>query len=998
MRTKTAEGRYKVEETGTIRVKHYQNAFRNDEYEINSISELKIVEHKHEEFDNIEVSFRCRGLPPIFKYDTVSIFTDYFEWYVADINYKTVDRINNINQMQLILIEKKARLSLQPVSNISFNNFLTSRIYNNLFDVVARLHRIAPFEGIDYQPRTRILSTKTNETTGLEEPIITNTEETQLLDKLTNYTDVPEFNFESRNLLECLEQIFSLLGGSVRVVANELGDKVLDINLFEKSGNEITIDNYVDVEGQDNNNNYSPQAELKINNVVDHKSTTVKGVETYAHFDSEDLTLQNSLAAIKTSSGIYDNKVTLLAQNSNGNKANITDNIVTKDERQILPLNTGPSDPISVKNSVQYDIAGHEITGWGDQNKKGLFGLEEAPLIRIVNSTGNLSGNEIHEFSNQTFYTPIFEEIRFNLQSQDLSRDNKNAFLNINNADRINDIEKLTADTQNKINRLGVEQIFVKVIHEKLEDRYQLGDTVTNFKNYEIATRETTILKNKIECVYVLVPFLGILNSLVSVDSEQRTFDVNKTLDRYEIINDYMLVTTNPSRIENTSYMTNRGKRKATNLFKFNQIVDGEDVGRLEYGNFNIKSLEFPEESFKEANVFAGSNSVNIALLLDSNTFTGNVIIDQTETVNKGRYIERGVRYTNSTGQVGGLNITYGEEFIENFSQINNYPVSSFFKTNNKPPLISLGDLQKQLDPVDEQLERKLVAIGRLSSTPLPVVGTVDYNLPELRFVVSCSVLLDTSSDPNASGSATLELLVLDEFNNETSVGFQSISGLGEFNLNYAVNNRAKQLIFKFNGSYKTSNVSTVNFYVTPNYAYIPSETNITDGLVVEKNPNEIFKLVYSIHYQALPDINGNKNVILSDKFSINSRFINEPNNAKAYANFEIYSKDTVINDWRLPIQNASDRLANIGDKIEDTIITILDKGTQEEKSNEYYQVSVNRTDLLIEGGCWSLVGITNEGRYHVMAIINSTSQNIKPDVALYLFASHINPQLVYEY
>lgn len=889
-----------------IKIIEYLNRTERNELQINNIEALKVTEHENTEFDTAEIVYKSIDRTPLKILSRVNIDDEGYNWYITSRSVKLIDKQNSIYEHTIILTELKYLLTTKMCSNLSFNNFLSPiKKYPTLKSVVKRLNLTVPFETVDNLIDTRLITSKFEDggTSTDILPLMTD----QLDELLTNYTDVPEFAFEGRNFLEALTEVFSLIGGTPKIINTESDNKVLDIQFFDNPNKiEVDMSNYMEYEDLKNNQNYSTNAEITTNNIVDNNSLYVAGIDFYKHIGSEDKVLDEAQASFKTNLPIY----RLISANVRYKPTNqvidATEYIKSTDEWNILPVNTTGTSP-STMNTLKYQINAENIIGFSQKIRKynafsaSLVWVEFIKDIGFTTPTTNL-----FDYVMEVSFIPLQKGNRFNVKPLSFIENNIDATIQINIANRINESSKVIKNAQNKISQANTRQIIKKFRHLTKDQLFPMGarDIDTGFK---IVTREYNQTFDNIFATYVLVRDTNVISDIVGVNSINRPTDVEigNSLNRNEIYEDYCIFTPyNPEiNVEDTSSVKSEfGKKKFINLFTSNHDVNSERSQQ-----FLLNSNDIVEQPLVTPSIVTGLRTLNFDLNFLNQAYVENKIVEDAVGFFESKDVEQGVRYTLGNATLESLNLIYG---LKRKKDANTITASEIKLLPEEQGLLYTDD-------TDPLYEEPIIEIG----TNINATDIYSDNLGDLSGSYS-KWLYFNSTSTEISQTYTIDTAKQRARTVNLNMYVEKIYNKAELILNYTdiygVERQAALKTYLRDGTNDLNQSETIiigdniqsftlilkvyfkgilgivncNFSLTNIiYNYIDLTASTGYGLYVEKNPNEVLGINYQMHYisQYATDLNGKKyeRIILGSALTRNSPLI--LNNNNNYTSFKVY-------------------------------------------------------------------------------------------------------------
>ena len=481
-----------------ITIKQFLGEVGETIQDITNAQNIIIDRHLTEELDTLSFTYFTLSTATFKMYSRVAFNEEFFNWHVHTSNLILVDKVHGIYEHTVDCVEITGKLAGYYVSNLAFNNFLTGeKLFANLYDVVIRINKLTPFElehNIDF---TRVI-TSIREDNDIV-PVVT----PRLKQLLIAYTDIQEFQFVNKSFLEVLNDIFILMGGTVRLVANADGDNILDINLF-KLPNPPTVElgSFIEHSIFKDTYNYATSAEIVTNNVVDENSVYTSGFKNHKVLQTDDVVWDENLALFRTELPIYRIlSVSVRKVTTQQTVSDATRFFVSVQEQALLNVTEGTKP--SLENTLTYEIGKRTILGWGDTLKKNILGYSTPKWVKMHQAIGISSSGGLQEYAYEVTYIPLVPVTRFNIKASSYEDDNANASLRINTGDRFNQFSKLTKHSQNILSRTGAKQTVKAIRVADIADVLTLGTLDTTI-NKQITSINIRIIRGEVAVTYTI--------------------------------------------------------------------------------------------------------------------------------------------------------------------------------------------------------------------------------------------------------------------------------------------------------------------------------------------------------------------------------------------------------------------------------------------------------------------------------------------------------------
>lgn len=976
---------------------------------ITNFENVKITQHKNLEMDTCEIVFNSLDKTPVRLWSRVAVGSGNYDWYVYSSRVNLVDKKNKIYTHIIILIELSHKFKSYKMSNLSFNNFLTEKKYNNLYDIVTRVNLLAPFEVSGNILETRIISSEYEG--GVIVPKMTERLETLL----KSYKDVPEFQFVGNNLFEVYNSIFSLIGGTVNVICTEGTNKVLDIQLFsDRTIADVNINDYYYYEDFSDSNNYATRAEIGTNNIVDNQSLYIVGADFFRHIGSEDKVLEESQAKLYTDLNVYKLlKATVKYKPSNtadanyNTEADCTDYIKSIEEWNILDVTSSTVEPSS-ENTLTYTLGAKDIKGFA-QTIKSASGLTNSLVWQnFISDLGLPVSSSLFDYVFQIEFIPLQKDNRFNVCRKSFIEKNVDTTIDINASDRINEISKVVKNAQNKITQANVRQIIKKCRLANENSAYELGARDVD-TGYSIVSREFEITRNSVNITYILVNDTNIISDVIGINSINRFTDVEVGggLVRNEIYEDYCIFTEiNPTGIEDSSSVkTEDGKKKFINLF-----VDNHDVSdRCQ--QFVLTSSDFTNAPIVTPSVMTANRVINFDINLLNQTFVGNKIVQGSEFY-LSKLIERGVRYTQNDATLENLSLSYGyakaydkntitQSQLRTLPELQDLLIVDNSDTNYLQPLIEIGTTIIDVEKLQAVLYFGPITNSYSLLTFVDVTQKVSRSFDiseeysrakslntEIRVQslnarkVEVEIVYTTIYNVELTSSYSINAVSFSDVVGNTYWRFNEFSDDNYYNIEIPIDADIKNVVVNYIVYYRPPKitspfVSGTLYYKNIILNYLEITQTAGDGLYIDKNQNEILGLNYQMHYTTWTN-ESRENIIIGSGITRNSPYI--INNNKKYVKFNVYITDSEYNIY-------SDSI--LGVKNIDAIFTVT------KTSDNIYSAEISGITLL-ENQSYGITGEREDGTEDFMYAVNPKNVGEVANNKIYIFFAHKHPMIIY--
>jgi len=996
-----------------IQVIEYIDVNRRNEFNILNAEHIKISENENIEMDIAEFVFKSENREPIRAWSRVAL-NGKLNWYVAQTNVILFDKENGIYLHTVHLVELVHKLSTVMCSNLSFNNFLIgAKQYANLLDVVKRLNLLTPFETVDRLLDTRIITSEFEAGGGNVDilPLMTDT----LKEKLTDYTDVPEFVFEGRTYFEALSEIFSLIGGSPKLINTQGDNKVLDITFFDKA-NVISVDmsNYDEYECNKDIRNYSANAQVTTNNIVDNQSYYVAGVDWFKHIESLDKVLDEAQATFKTDLPIYKLLKATVKYKPTNEEKDATEYIISSQEWNILPVNTPIDGSPSTMNTLKYTIGAEDVTNFAQkiQKQDSIFNsLVWQEFIKDIGFTTPIT--DLFDYVMQIEFIPLQKGNRFNVKPISFIENNVDSTININVANRINESSKVIKNAINKATQANSMQIIKRFRHNSIDDAFDLGviDADTKFK---IVKRDIEENNGVVIAEYTLTRDKNIISDIVGVNTINRPTDVEvgKGLVRNEIYEDYCIFSPyKPSvrgynETNDTSVKGDFAEKKFLNLFLNNH--DGFNRAQ----GFLINSTDILNPPIVNSSVITGLRTLNFDLNFLNQAYVGNKIVPDTTGFFESKDVEQGVRYTLGNSTVRDMSLRYGlrqkkDKDTITFDEIKLLPEAQDLVYDDDTdldylqPLIEVGtsietqtELNEVVDTTGFSRSYDVIKWFTGSTAEISKTYTITDSLKERMRQLNFDVLVDIDRLNQYSNKTELTVIYVDTNGYERQAILktyfaenQSFTGTnyiypqfenGSVTESVDINDNVQSLEIKLKVYFVIGIVlrHKADFLINNvNYDYIKFTSDVGNGLYLDKNQNEILGLNYQMHYTTLPqyDINdfAKESIIVGSAVTRNSPML--INNARNYTSFKIYA--------------SNQKYGLYDDFVRGAETTATFTAT---KTGDVYEILA--TGLPIGSDSWAIVGVRADATEDFLIGVNRGSGAFNK---FYAYFRHNHPLLI---
>ena len=1010
----------------TIRVFEELNRLESNEYTISNVEYSKINTYANETKDTMSLVYKSIDRTPIRLWSRIAIDDGQFNWEVIQTQPILIDKENGIYEHRIIIGELTHYLTKIFAPNLFFNQFLGGDgidQFANLYEVLARVNRLVPFETVDRLQETRLITSFYDGDTIAENLMPMMTDRLEAL--LKEHKDVPEFQFENETVFDIFNKIIGMTGGVLKVICTDGLNKVLDvIMLDDTTGEEVDIKDYDAFSSIKSIENYATAGEITTNNIVDNKSLYVAGADYFKHIQAEDKVIDESDAIINSEFNIYKLKRVSVKYKNVGhpqhNKTeDITEHVVNNDQWNILPIVPTTNEP-ATSNTLKYQIDSNKITNFGQNIRNaGVFQTSTLVWENLVEKFGYTDTSDLRNYLFQVEFIPFQKGNRMHINQLSFIENNKEAYLPVNIGGRINEANRVIKTAQNKVSRAGAREIQKRCYHARLEDTYPLNakDLDTQMS---IIGKEVNQLKNAVEATYYLTRDINKISEYVGVNTEKWWTDVEigKSTVRNEIYKDHIIFATDIKFYAPNDTALNGidAENYALNLFENNHIINNERSQAFLISSQDIIPALRP---IKTPIFMTGNRHLSMYLDFLNQTFVDNKIVNGGSTFSQ-KDVERGVRYTLADGRLSTLNLAYGyrkikDEDIITANETRNLPEAQELinidedDVNYFDPLIKIGDTVTSSTQgnqvIDQEGESKSFSVKRWFYTEQSI-STQTYSIPtpqqRLRRI-RLTALMNEANINTACAEYNISVRAFNVFGVEVLNVTRRLSGFlglitlrnkGEQVFSFAINADISSIDVnisaRFNNNLpipiRTTLAGSLGFKEL-NVDYLDLTTVEQDGLYVDKNQNETLGINYQLNYITAPEDYGTykrERIVLGDAITTNNPFL--LNNNKSYTSFKVYKSSE-----RYGIYESEKKGELVPDAVfgvPTEVVQVSGFTTFEAKTPKVSNISLNKNES------YAIIGIRNDGKEDFMYAVNprDDQEEIRTEDKIYVFFRHKNP------
>ena len=1008
----------------TIRVFEEINSIDTRELSFDNVEFSKSNLYANETKNTMELTYKSKDREPVALWSRVAIEDGEFEWEVIQTQPILIDKENEIYEHTIIIGELTHYLTKIFAPNLVFNQFLGGDgidQFENLYEVLARVNRLVPFETVDRLQETRLITSFYDGDRVAENlmPMMTDKLETLLKE----HKDVPEFQFDGDSLYDIFNKIIGMTGGVLKVTCTDGLNKVLDVQMLDETVSEtVDIKDYDGYSGIKSIENYSTAGEITTNNIVDNKALYIAGADYFKHIQAEDKVIDESDAIINSEFNIYKLKTVKIKYKNDGhpqhNKTeDITEHVVNDDQWNILPIVPLESEP-ATSNTLKYEIDSNKIGNFGQSiRESGIFQTSTMVWKELVEKFGFTETDDLRDYVFQVEFIPFQKGNRMHINQISYVENTKESYMPVNIGGRINESNRVIRTAQNKVSRAGVMEINKRCYHKSLDDIYPLKsrDLDTNMKIIGIEVEQ---LKNAVVANYYLTRDMNKISDYVGVNTEKWWTDVEigKSTVRNEIYKDHIIFAPDTKFYgeNDTALNTIESENYALNLFTNNHNISNERAQSFLISSQDINPALRP---IKSPIFMTGNRHLSMYLDFLNQTFVDNKIVNGGATFND-KDVERGVRYTLADGRLSTLNLAYGyrknkDEDTITVNETRNLPEAQELinideeDENYFDPLIKIGDTvtssTQENQVIDQEGESKSFSVRRWSYTKQSI-GTQTYSIQASQQRVRTIRLTGLMDEANINTSCTEYNVAVRAFNpfgvevlNVTRrlsgfVGLRTLRNHGEQLFSFRVNADIARIDVNISARFD------VNLAIYPTLAgslgfkelnvdYLDLTTVEQDGLYVDKNQNETLGINYQLNYVTAPQDYGTykrDRIILGDALTNNNPFL--PNNNKSYTSFKVYKSSE-----RYGIYESEKKGELVPDAVfgvPTEVVQISGFTTFEAKTPKVSNISLNPTDS------YAIIGVRSDGTEDFMYAVNprDDQEEIRTEDKIYVFFRHKNP------
>ncbi len=988
----------------------------------------KVNDSANENMDTQEFVYKSNDRNAPRLWSRVAIENEPYNWMVIQTNPTLIDKENEIYEHRVIIGELNHYLIKILMPNLSFNQFLGGDgvdQFENLYEVVARINRLVPFETVDRLHQSRII-TSFYDGDKMPQNLVP-----MMTDKLKNllqaHTNVPEFQFsDSESLFDAFNKVIGMTGGVLKTISTEGTNMVLDVILLDETESEV-----VDIKDFDGYNsfksieNYATAGEITTNNIVDNKALYVAGADYFKHIQAGDKIIDESDAVINTEFDIYKLKKVLMkykpddTSDSQYNKTeDITEYVVNSDQWNILPIVPVTDEP-ATSNTLKYQIDTNKIGNFGqDVRESGIFGTSLMVWTELVQKFGFNDTSDLTNYVFQAEFIPMQQGNRAQINQISFVENNKETYMPVNIGGRINEANRVVKTTQNKVSRIGAEEIQKRVYHNKIEDVYPLKakdlDTQMRIVAREIEKTEAAVI-----ATYYLVRDINTISDYVGVNTEKWWTDVEigKSRVRNEIYKDHVIFAPNLDFWDenDTALRTAQAEDYAVNIFKNNHNLSDNRSQ-----NFLISSQDIPIKPIKQPIFMTGNRYLGMYLNFLNQTFVDNQI-RSANISGTSRDVERGVRYTLADGKLSTMSLAFGHlKAIENDEQKNSetitnaetklLPEAQDLINEESQALIQIGDTVEEVDELEYIVpdggDSQSFSVKRWFYTERSLEAS--FSIPENKRKTRALSFKGFAFEQDDAKLTSFKLTVrgFNRFGVQTyftSKGYTGddirdlwlIDGEREFGIGPSTPREMATITIKIETKYenpveipfKKATLSGEFGFTDLKTFYRDTTTIEDDGLFIDKNQNETLGINYQLNYVALPENYGTyqrDRIIIGDAITTNNPFLT--NNDKKYVEFEVWKSSE-----RYGIYESEKK----GEKIEGAVFSPVRETSQISGQVQFDALSPRISNVTLQpNDSYAIVGVRENGKKDFMYAVNprDDQEEVRTQDKIYIYFRHKNP------
>ena len=1006
----------------TITIFEQINRLETRERTFNNVEYSKVGKYANEMKNTQELIFKLADKSPILLWSRVRIEDQEYDWEVVQREVNLIDKENEIYEHRIVIGELTHYFTKIFAPNLAFNQFLGSGEVNqfaNLYEVIARVNRLVPFETVGRLQDTRLI---TSEYVGGTEPkhlmpLMTD----RLKELLEGFEDVPEFQFSGDSLYEIYNKIIGLVGGVLRVKCTDELNKIMDVlPLDETAGIDVDINDYDSYSNFQSIDNYATTAEITTNNIVDNKALYIAGNDYFKHIQAKDKVIDESDAIINTEFNIWKlKKVTMKYKGTDtshpqyNREEDITDYVLNGDQWNIVPIVATETEP-AVSNSLRYEIDSNRIEGFAQSTPTGgIFNTSTIVWTELADLKGFTDLSDLRNYLFQVEFIAFQKGNRMHINQISYVENNKETYAPINIGGRINEASNVIQAAQNRVSRIGVQEIQKRVYHKSMDDLYPLKARDIDTQLFVVGI-EAEQLKDYVVAHYYLTSDINKISDYVGVNTEKWWTDVEIGTGtvRNEIYKDHVIFAPDTSLydVNDTALKTEEALNYAINLLPNNHTLKGN------YNQaFVITSQDIPvvNRPLKQPIFMTGNRHLSMYLDFLNQTFVDNQVIAGGARFNS-KDVERGVRYTQADGRLSTLNLAFGFSLNKDKDTITQAQTRLLPEAQdliitdpNDPgyfqPLIEIGKTVVTETPqtafLDEQGVTKTFKVRRWNNTEQSI-ETQQFAIPIAQQRVGRVRVVGLIESLNAITVPTrldINIKANNKFGVEVYNATRVISGFlliskkenpASFTLNSDISNLEITVTGRFEDPFPIKrNLEGLVGYKDLLIEYTEVSAESGEGLFVDKNQNETLGINYQLNYITAPQDYGTykrDRIVLGDAITTNNPFL--PSNDKNYTEFEVWKSSE-----RYGIYESEKK----GEKIEGASFGLLTQVVQipgqtlfEVRKPMVFNVSLQPHES------YAIVGVREDGKKDFMYAVNprDDQKEIRTQDHIYVYFRHKNP------
>jgi hypothetical protein len=205
--------------------------------------------------------------------------------------------------------------------------------------------------------------------------------------------------------------------------------------------------------------------------------------------------------------------------------------------------------------------------------KSSLYKTYDSDLYSI--SPGSSDGTpSLLKTVFQIHYVPLYRSERYDIERQDITFIDKKTTQVLNQQSRLVDLSNYMNRLQNKINRIGNNELVLEGRENSYEDGYNVGDYTDDL--FIITQKESIIFKDYIFFKYQLTKNFNMISKFIGVDSEIRQYEMGEqnTLDRNLVYKEYIQL----DALTSFDYNLNRRNSSVLNNYGCDTIIETFDT------------------------------------------------------------------------------------------------------------------------------------------------------------------------------------------------------------------------------------------------------------------------------------------------------------------------------------------------------------------------------------------------------------------------------------